>query len=135
MSHWKKIIALLAVVAPLGVFASACAMDATAPEEPQDVAVAAVEANPNEGAMACYHYYGDSYSNSDCHSFWFNSDFNFLVKHCEPGPCSPFPRDWADKSWGSWGPQGDRVTCRGTWWPSEQQKERLRAAFDAAPNC
>lgn len=166
MSPSKKIRVLLAIAAPLGVLAPACAKDATAPEEPGGLAVAAeateedgpdaslsprenattatqvtpeptaeVSASALDASVACYHYYGESYLNSDCHSFWFDSNLEFLTKNCDNGPCNRFPTDWSNKSWGNWSGEGSKVICKGAWWPSEQQKKQLRVAFDNAPNC
>ncbi|XXT23446.1 hypothetical protein WME94_18080 [Sorangium sp. So ce429] len=165
MSSWKKINALLAIAAPLGIIELACAMNAAAPEEPRGPAVAAEttaddglgaplsplenaitanDATPDPTAdyffrdarMVCYHYYGSSYRSGNCRSFWFDNDMSFLAKNCDEGPCNEFPGDWQDKDWGAWSTgDGSKVICRGAWWPSGQQKNQLRVAYDNAPNC
>lgn len=98
---------------------------------PDPTATASVSSG--RAAVACYHYFGDRYDNSDCHSFWFDSNLRYLEKHCEPGPCNPFPRNWS--WWTFWGDGDDNVLCAGAWSPSEGQRQQLRAAFNDAPNC
>jgi hypothetical protein len=141
--NWTKITALLAVVAPLGVFASACAVDATA-LEPQSLAVAedvtpdgrlGVSLSPLApgAAMGCYHYYGDSPTNSNCHSFSFDNNIRYMSNNCDDGPCNPFPSNWVD--WGSWGTSAGRVICKGAWTPNSWQMSYLHEVYDNAPDC